>query len=370
MMRVAIVFGLFAGVLASSVDQTTSYASHLKQKGSAVSKVIEMLEDMKAKGEREIQDEKVAFASFSTFCEGAEKEKVERIEASKESIGNLEGEIGNLELEINQLAANIKKADSDIAALGAKIASLDAALKKIANGEEEVSEERKKEHAAFEKRDKDLGESVSALDRAVVELKSQDVEHAQASLLEVMHHKIPEKAKRVITSFLQREDATAPEADAYEFQSEGVVTMFEDLEHKMADEKAAVERDEANRQHAYRMLMQDLQNRMDRTEEERQSDIALKAEKERRLAEAQGEKADTESALAEDEKYLKELKEMCRQKTAEFEARQELRQGELQAIGKAIEIMQSKVALVDTKPKRWASLVQLRSSVQTVSPIQ
>merc|ERR1719274_249270 len=99
---------------------------------------------------------------------------------------------------------------------------------------------------------------------------------------------------------------------------------------------------------------------MDRTEEERQADIALKAEKERRLAEATGEKADTEAALEYDEKYLKELKEMCRQKTAEFEARQELRQGELEAIAKAIEIMKSKVALVDAAPaKRAMSLVQV-----------
>merc|ERR1719378_694723 len=100
---------------------------------------------------------------------------------------------------------------------------------------------------------------------------------------------------------------------------------------------------------------------MDRTAEEREEDIALKAEKERQLAEAKGEKADTEATLAEDEKYLKELKEMCRQKTAEFEARQELRQGELQAIGKAVEIMQSKVALVQVPTvKRATSLVQLR----------
>merc|ERR550514_1157507 len=182
-----------------------------------------------------------------------------------------------------------------------------------------------------------------------------------------MHHKIPEKAKRVITSFLQRTDADAkaPEADAYEFQSEGVVTLFEDLEHKMADEKSKVEQDEANRQHAYRMLMQDLQNRSDRTAEQRDEDIALKGEKERRLAEARGEKSDTEATLAEDEKYLKELKAMCKQKTAEFEARQELRQGELAAIGQAIEIMQSKVAFVDMPHRKWgaaASFVQVRSS--------
>merc|ERR1719487_216312 len=148
--------------------------------------------------------------------------------------------------------------------------------------------------------------------------------------------------------------------------------MFEDLEHKMAEEKSDTEREEANRQHAYKMLMQDLENRLQRTTEEREEDIKQKAAKVQALADAKGEKADTEAALAEDEKYLKELKEMCRQKTAEFEARQELRQGELQAIGKAVEIMQSKVALVDTKPqRRWgASFVQFRASTDSVKPIQ
>merc|ERR1719487_442861 len=100
------------------------------------------------------------------------------------------------------------------------------------------------------------------------------------------NQRLPAKAKQMVTSFLQRSDATAPEADAYEFQSEGVVTLFEDMEGKMAGEKAKIEWDEANRQHAYRMLMQDLQNRMDNTAAQREEDIGLKAEKERRLAEA------------------------------------------------------------------------------------
>merc|ERR1719265_1273005 len=325
-----------------------------------------MLADMKAKGEEEVQQEKITFAELATFCEGAEAEKVRKIEANKEAIGALEGEIDTLQLEIDQLGANIEKADSDIANLGKKIAMLDAALKKIDAGEEEVSEERKKEHAEFEKKDKDLAESVDALSRAVVELKSQDKK--TPSLIEVMHNKrIPQKAKKLVTAFLQRDTQEGPQADAYAFQSDGVVDMFENLEGDMEKEKSDVERDEANRIHAYKMLMQDLQNRMDRTAEEREEDIALKADKERQLAESQGEKADTEATLAEDEKYLNELREMCKQKTAEFEARQELRQGELQAIGQAIEIMQSKVAFVDAKPKRrWASLVQLRSSAQTV----
>merc|ERR1719359_1131592 len=101
MMKVFALLVLIAG--ATAVDLTASYASHLKQKGSAVAKVIEMLTEMKAKGEQEVQDEKVAFATLSAFCEGAEKEKVRSIESNKEAIGELEGEIDQLSLEIDQL---------------------------------------------------------------------------------------------------------------------------------------------------------------------------------------------------------------------------------------------------------------------------
>merc|ERR1719473_1618929 len=154
-------------------------------------------------------------------------------------------------------------------------------MKSIENSEEAATEEREEEHEQFVKKDTDLGESVDALDRAVAEMKTQDVEHAQASLLEVMSKKyVPDKAKRVIASFLQRDPEVAmmqskvgaPEADAYEFQSEGVIQMFDDLEHKMADEKADGVKGEMNQKHSYDMLMQDLVNRLERTKDERARD--------------------------------------------------------------------------------------------------
>merc|ERR1719158_2453555 len=177
-------------------------------------------------------------------------------------------------------------------------------MKSIENQEEAVTEERNEEHALFEKKDTDLGESVNALDRAVAEMKTQDVEHAQSSLLQVMSLKyVPAKAKRVISSFLQRDPALvqaetgAPQADAYEFQSEGVIQMFDDLEHKMADERADGQKTEMNEKHAYDILMQDFKNRLERTTDERARDQAEKAAKEQQLANAQGEKADTEATL-------------------------------------------------------------------------
>merc|ERR1719359_2345581 len=183
-----------------------------------------------------------------------------------------------------------------------------------------------------------------------------------------MHKRyVPEKAKRVIGSFLQRDpealmqsQAGAPEADAYEFQSEGVIQMFDDLEHKMADERADGQKTEMNEKYTYDMLMQDFQNRMERTTGERERDIA--------------EKAETEATLAEDEKYLAELRQMCKTKTAEFESRQELRQGEQDAIAKAVEILGGG-AVSGAADKHLPGLVQRSTSLaqlkgSAVSPFQ
>jgi len=336
---------------------------------SPTQKVVQMLEDMATKGKKEMQEEQVRFASFAQFCEGAEAQKVQRIEESKETIGELQGEIEGLELEIDQLAASIEKADADIAGLAKKIAFLDGAMKSIESDEEEVTEERNEEHALFEKKDKDLSESVDALDRAVAEMKTQDVKHAQASLIQVMKHEqyVPDSAKKEITAFLQQRVQTgAPAADAYEFQSGGVIDMFSDLEVKMEGEKSDAQKVEMNRKHAYMMLMQDLENRLQNTKDQRERDIVEKAQKEQQLADAQGEKSNTEATLAEDEKYLAELRQMCKTKTAEYEQRQETRQGELDAIAKATEILAGGgVTLLSQKhavTKAATSFAQVRAS--------
>merc|ERR1719191_1890832 len=58
-------------------------------------------------------------------------------------------------------------------------------------------------------------------------------------------------------------------------------------------------------------------------------------------AEAKGDLADTQAAVAEDTKFLADLNSECEQKTFDYEQRQIVRTGEIEAIGKAIEIMSS-----------------------------
>merc|ERR1719428_1238772 len=87
------------------------------------------------------------------------------------------------------------------------------------------------------------------------------------------------------------------------------------------------------------------------------------------------EQAETSNGKAEDEKFLADLTAECEQKSIDFGKRQELRQGELDAIQKAIDIMGSDAVagsgdkhLPGLVQQSATVLVQLRSSSQ--SPIQ
>merc|ERR1719443_1811491 len=121
--------------------------------------------------------------------------------------------------------------------------------------------------------------------------------------------------------------------------------------------------------HSHEMLQADLADQMEGATKNREKKAAFKAQRETEKADASGELADTEATLAEDKKFLADLTAECKQKAVDFEQRQATRQGEIEAIGKAIEIMSSDEVsggsqhlpgLVQTSAT--ASLAQLRSS--------
>jgi hypothetical protein len=74
---------------------------------------------------------------------------------------------------------------------------------------------------------------------------------------------------------------------------------------------------------------------------EKDSKTATKAKKLEAKATASGDLKDTTATKQADEKYLADLAATCEQKAYDFEARQQLRAVELEAINKAIEIIAS-----------------------------
>jgi len=214
---------------------------------------------------------------------------------------------------------------------------------------------------------KDYSESVSALERAIAVLKKQAYNRKQASFAQVETltnlRLIPAEAKRVLNSFLQQDPSdeglavSAPEAEGYEFQSQGVIDMLEKLLDKFVSERTTLEKEEMNSVHAYKMLMQDLGAQIEQATQDRTEKAETKSKKLQAKADAEGDLKDTTSTRDADQKFLSDLVATCEQKASDFGSRQQLRAEEIVAIEKAIEIISSG-AVAGNADKHLPTLVQ------------
>jgi len=357
-------------------------AASVQQSVTPIQKVIQMLEDMLAKGTQEKQDEEVRFAKYKMFCESNSKTKTKDIEDGK--------------AEIEQLNAAISSADATAMEAAKEIAALNKDMAVWAEDKKEAEAIREERYATFKEAQEDYQKTLDAVARLMTTLKSAPTTGlTQTSLLELNSalnsEKASQKTKKVMTrimSFLQRSDPQSallqdaaelevgtPEAAAYESSASGVVPMIEELQDKFKDELNDLEKAESEERHAHNMMVQELTDQTEAATREKNSAKSSKAKNEEAKAEAEGSLADTTTTLEEDEKFLSALTSECEQKAVDFEKRQEVRAGELEAIKKAIEIMSSDTVsgsgdkhlpgLVQTQS---SALVQLRSS--SMSPVQ
>jgi prefoldin subunit 5 len=341
------------------VGFSTNVASASKSEVTPVQKVIQLMNGMLEKGKKEKHEEQVQFAAYKQFCDDTSVEKKRAIADANESI--------------DKLKADIQKYTSDAATLTKEIAELDEDVSIWKGDIKAATKVREIEKADYDALHKDYSESVDALERAIAVLKKQAYDRKQASFVQVSALKnlalIPADAKKTIDLFLMQNDAqepeglavSAPEANAYEFQSSGVVEMLSKLLDKFIDERTTLEKEEMNSKHAYDMLMQDLNAQIAQASKDRDEKAETKANKLQAKADAEGDLKDTTTTRDADVKYLADLTATCEQKASDFESRQQLRADEIVAIEKAIEIISSG-AVSGNAEKHLPSMLQSGSS--------
>jgi len=331
-----------------------------KAEVTPVQKVIQLMNGMLEKGKKEKHAEQVQFAAYKQFCDDTSVEKTRAIKEANE--------------RIDVLKADIQKNTAKAAKLTKEIAELDEDISIWTGDIKAATKVREIEKADYDALHKDYSESVDALERAIAVLKKQSHDRKQASLLQVSSlmnlQLIPAEAKKTIDAFIQQDQeewapeglaVSAPEANAYEFQSNGVIEMLEKLLDKFIDERTTLEKEEMNSKHAYDMLMQDLNAQIAQATKDRDEKAESKAKALQAKADAEGDLKDTTTTRDEDQKYLDELVATCEQKASDFESRQQLRAEEIEAIEKAIEIISSG-AVSGNADKHLPSLVQTEGS--------
>lgn len=289
-----------------------------------------MMTEMKAKGEKMMDEEQKTYRAYSDWV------GVQRI--------NFGNEIKAAKAEIDKLLAFIAKADSDVETLSDAISGLEAEIAKLEKEKQDGTDMRNEEHAEYIKVSTDYSESVDALRKAIQAMKARDYDVPEAeAMLQKMAVSTP-GMRRVLAEFLQVSDKNerqkgGPAVSAYEFQSSSIVALLEKLLTKFEGELEDVETAESNSAHAYDMETLQLSDTIAYENKELEEKSTLRAKRASESAKAKGDLADTKADLAEDEKTLAEINATFATKSAQYEDNQKVRQSEIEAIGKAIEII-------------------------------
>merc|ERR1719253_1289330 len=106
---------------------------------------------------------------------------------------------------------------------------------------------------------------------------------------------------------------------------------------KAEEKREEIEKREMNMNQAFVMMNSDLTFQIESNNKARDKKASVMKEAGESKAQAEGDLGMARQSKAEDEKFLSDLNSECKQKSLDFEKRQEVRQGEIEAIGKAIE---------------------------------
>merc|ERR1719207_528430 len=335
-----------------------------------VQKVLQMMGDMKNKAIKEKENEVAVFAKFTEFCEDTEVERGRAINEATE--------------QIEKLSADIQKYTSNANVLAQEMAKLDESISLAKKDLTDATRVRDGEKKDFQKTHADYVESIENLEIASTKLKEMmtAVKSASAAvLLQNLASKpsMPERARRTLLTFIA-EDSVEDKAEAdgikliqqpqattvnFESKSGGIVQMMDDLKEKLEDERTKLEQEEMQKEHSFQMMVASLTDAINQQTDSRSDKTATKKQMETSAADAKGELATTQTTLAEDTKYLDDLKTTCAQKQSDFEARQKMRAEELTAIDQAIEIISSG-SVAGSAGKHLPGLVQVKSATTFV----
>jgi len=333
-------------------------------KVSPVAKVIELMDGLTAKVKGDLAAEEMMMEEYSKWCDSEANEKEDAITSAKRTIGDLEA-------EMNDASARISELSTEVEELAGKISSADSDLKA-------AGELRKEEQASFAANEKELVETVDSLERATTLMKRNQVGSFLQQRDQGDLKKVAQTLGKIIeASWVSKRDRAAVQAlvqsataesdgdedlsltpqattSSYESHGGGILEVFEDMKTKAEETLSDARTAEMKAQHSYEMLKQSLDTELDAMNKRMSQATTEKSGLEEAKASAEEQLAATQTTLADDKKYLEELKQSCSMKAAEWATRQKDAAGELAAIAKAKEVLESGVKVflqVSTKAK-------------------
>jgi len=297
--------------------------------------------------EKEQAEDEDVYEKMQCWCETNDKEKTQAIEDAEQHIQDLTSAIEELTGASARLGAEIKNLESEVAS---NQESLDQA-----------TAIRQKQLAEFNAEEKDLLQSIKALDSAIVVLSKHHSALMQMprtrmlSIASTVQHEMQKHASLLEGLFTQSQRETmqnfvqAPEdyfdallqAPSYAPQSGEIFGILKQMKETFEADLSSSQKDENDSQSSFEELKSAKEEEIGAGQRQIDTKTQELATTDVKLAESKQDKEDTKASLSADEQFLMTLKEKCSMTDKEWEERQKTRQEEMVAVSKALEILSS-----------------------------
>jgi predicted nucleic acid-binding Zn-ribbon protein len=315
-----------------------------------LAKTIDLMNELKAKVVKDGEDEAKAYHDYFEWCDDAATDAKFAIETATKKKEKLEAQIADLSSSIEASTAKIED-------LASSISTSETELK-------DATLIREKEAAEFAASEKELVETLSALDRALAilekEMAKNPASFAQVDttsfqgLLQALSALVDAAAlsgadNNKLAALIQSqqgsdsdddEDAPgAPAAAVYKTHSGGILEVLEDLKDKAETQLSDLRKAESNTKHNFDMLKQSLEDDVSVKTKYMTEEKTAKAEAEEGKATAEGDLARTTTDLKSSQEELATTSATCMTVAADHEASVAARDEELKVIAEATKIL-------------------------------
>lgn len=344
----AILFGLDFASGAFTLHSSAAKVDESESKNRPVSKVITLLKDMLKQLEKEAAEDEEIYDKMACWCETNDKEKTQ-------AIADAETRIAGLTTKIEELTATSARLNQETVNLGKEVAQNQESL-------DQATAIRQKQLAEFNGEEKDLLESIKALDAAIVVLSkhhSSLVQMPRTHLLGVattLQHEMRKHAfllegvftpseRRALQAFVQAPedyfDAAPTFKQAYAPQSGEIFGILKQMKETFEGDLSVAQKEELAAQKTYEELKSAKEAEIAAGQGQIDAKTQELATTDEQNAQSKQDIEDTKGSLSADEQFLMMLKEKCQMTDKEWEERQKTRQTEMQAVSEALSILSS-----------------------------
>jgi len=325
-------------------------------KNFPVSKVVQLLEDMKKQLDKEQDADQEIYEKLGCWCTTNDKEKSKAITDAEAKLVNLGSSIDRLTAQSAQLKVEIEGLKKEVAQNQQSLNTATAI--------------RERQFAQFNVEEKEMLQAIQSLGAAIVVLskhhKSALVDkHAFSSVAvllnqhqEILRGAITPRQRKVLASFSQNAESK------YQPQSGQIFGILSQMKETFETNLAQTRAEEQSNKQLYVDLKVAKESVIAAGQGSINEKTQLVADTDVSLSQSKQDRDDTNASLTADQKFLVQVKKKCSETDAEWTKRQKLRQEEIVACSEAIEIL-SKDAARDLFSKTLG-FVQVSTRVDSV----